>query len=282
MQASNDTIINDSNKLPFVLVEKSNQQDKGNVASAHQSSWDFEISTGNKKIALKLIVNNDKAVLSDLVPVAHQVCDMINRHAMENETESGNEISCQKGCANCCSYMVSLSSAEAFYMQKYIMSLPGERRKQIQHSFLRAARKIAANKVPPVLDETMDESECLKAISSWYQKMEIKCPFLSEKACSEYAARPLVCREHLVTSPMRYCLPSSPELTDVVELPISTAETLMHISNRLESTQDEAVVLPLAMVWCNTNAFRGEKTYKSSLLAEHFIEAISANIPAMA
>ena len=173
MQASNDTIISDSNEPPFVLVEKSNQQDKGNSTSTHQPSWDFEISTGNKKIALKLIVNNDKAALSDLVPVSQQICDMINRHATENESKKGNEISCQKGCANCCSYMVSLSSAEAFYMQKHIMKLPRGKRRHLQHSFLRAARKIAANKVPPYLDETMDESECLKSLANWYQKMEI-------------------------------------------------------------------------------------------------------------
>jgi hypothetical protein len=282
MQASNDISIKNSNELPFVIVENLNQQDKGNITGAHLSSWDFEISAGNKNIALTLIANDYQAALSDLVPVAHRICDMINQHAVENETECGNGISCKKGCGSCCSYMVSLSSAEAFHLQKHILSLPGEKRKPILHSFLRAARKIAANKVPPILDTTIDESECLKAISSWYQKMEIKCPFIKENACSEYVARPLVCREHLVTSPPKCCIPNSRQLTEVVELPISTAETLMHISNRLEGIPDEAVILPLTMVWCTANAVRGEKTYPSRLLAEHFIEAISAKTPAMA
>jgi len=282
MQASSNTKNSESMEMPFVLVENSTQLGASGNANAHKPSWNFAVGSPNKTISLTLLANNDEAFLSDLVPVAHQVCDTINRLAVDNETESGTEISCKKGCANCCSYLVSLSSAEAFYLQKHILSLPGEKRKSILHSFMRAARKIAANKIPPVNTQDMDESQRLESISNWYQKMKIKCPFIEDNTCSQYHARPLVCREHMVTSPPRACRPFSGMFTSTVELPISTAETLMEISNSTESTTDEAIILPLAMVWCNSNAKRGKKKYPTALLADQFINAISQNTPAIA
>ncbi|MCF7954161.1 MAG: YkgJ family cysteine cluster protein [Phycisphaerae bacterium] len=265
-----------------MLVENSTEQNAGTCDNAHRPSWNFDVSAGNKTISLTLLANHDEAYLSDLVPVTHQVCDTIIRLAADNETENGPEISCKKGCAQCCSYLVSLSSAEAFYLQKQILSLPGEKRKPILHSFLRAARKIAANKIPPVNTTGMDESQRLESISNWYQKLDIKCPFIVDNTCSQYNARPLVCREHMVTSPPRACRPFSGMFTSTVELPISTAETLMEISNNIESTTEEAILLPLAMVWCNSNAQRGEKKHPAALLAKQFIKAISQKTPAMA
>lgn len=270
------------NDSPFVLIENSIHQDESNSDYAHLPSWGFEVGLPGKTISLTLIATQDEAILSDMVPVAHKICDMINQLGVENITEKGEEISCQKGCASCCSYMVSISSAEAFYIQKYVLVLPAEKRKSIQHSFLKAARKVAANKVPPVIETDATDSECLKAISNWYQKMSVKCPFIKDNACLEYQARPLVCREHLVTSPPKACNPLSSLLANVVELPVSTAEALMHISNQAESTLDEAVILPLAMVWCDSNVKRGEKKYPATQLAQYLIEAISAHTPAMA
>lgn len=281
MQARSDIEQNSYGASPFELIENNSQPGGSNVDHAPSTSWNFEISAGNKTIALTLLANHDQASLSDLVPVVHQVCDIINGLTIENENENGKSISCQKGCASCCSYMVSLSSAEAFYLQKHILSLPGEKRRPILHSFLRAARKIAANKIPPIDETASGQSDCLEAISNWYQKLNIKCPFLKDNACSQYQARPLACREHLVTSNPKACLASSATLANIVELPISSAETLMHISNRVESTFEEAVILPLAMVWCNSNSHRGEQMYPSAVLAEHLINAVSTKIPVM-
>lgn len=281
MQANKNIEGNSLSDSPFVLVENTTQRDQNDRSCAQGLSWDFEIETPRKTLSLTLIANDDDAYLSDLVPVTHQLCDIINNLAIENESENGEEISCQKGCASCCSYMVSISSAEAFYLQKHILALPAEKRRSILHSFMRAARKIAAHKVPPVFESDASESECLKTISSWYQKMGIKCPFIKDNACSQYLARPLVCREHMVTSPARNCSPSLRMLTNIIQLPISTAETLMRISNKAESICDEAIVLPMALVWCNSNAERGEIKYQTTLLAELLIEAVSAKAPAM-
>ncbi|MBW8015471.1 MAG: hypothetical protein FVQ82_04730 [Planctomycetes bacterium] len=282
MSASSNTTNYNLKELPFELVENPTQQNGGDNDAAHPASWNFHVDSGNKTAHLTLIANNDEACLSDLIPVAHQLCDIINRLAGQNEIENGAEISCKKGCASCCSYMVSLSSAEAFFLQKHILSLPAEKRKPILHSFLLAARKIAANRMPLVNIPAKNESQSLKSISRWYQKMNIKCPFMKENTCSQYHARPLVCREHLVTSSPKACCPSSGMLSSTVELPISTAELLMELSNLLELTRDEAIILPLAMVWCNSNAQRGVQKYPTALLAEQFIKAISAKTPAMA
>ncbi len=281
MQARINTELNSSCDLPFVLVENSNHQDKGSDDYMQQNRWDFEIGTANKTVPLTLIVNQYLATLSDLVPVTHQLCDLINNIGIDDENENGEAISCQKGCANCCSYMVSISSAEAFYLQNHILSLPVKQRRQILHSFSRAARKIAANKFSGSIDNPISEEQSLKEISNWYQKLEIKCPFLEDNACSQYRARPLACREHLVTSSPKACLPSSAMLTNIVDLPVSSAETLMHISNRVEATLDEAVILPLAMIWCNSNSHRGEQKYPAAVLAEQLINAVSTKIPAM-
>jgi Fe-S-cluster containining protein len=281
MQARNNIEHGSLSDNSFVLIENTNQQDAGITDYAHRPIWNFEVGTSSKTTSMTLIANHNEATLSDLVPIAHQVCDKINQLAIESEIEKGGGIACKKGCASCCSYMVSVSSAEAFYLQKQILLMSGERRRSILHSFLKAARMIAANKVPPTCNPKASESETLKAISKWYQKLNIKCPFLEDNACSEYNSRPLACREHLVTSPPKACYPSSGMLASSLELPISTAETLMHISNSVESTIDEAVVLPLAMVWCNSNTERAEKKYSTTLLAEQLINEVSIKTPAL-
>ena len=280
MQASNEKTKNLS-ESPFVLIEKDSQHNQVEFPHAQSQSWDFQIESGSKSVEFTIVANTEHAALSDLVPIAHKVCNRINDLATQDQAKSGKHISCKKGCASCCSYMVPLSSAEAFYLQKHILSLPHEKRRPILHSFLLAARKIAANKRPPTDTTGMDEKESLRAISQWYQSMRIKCPFIENNACSHYQVRPLACREFMVTSQPKACSPFAEEPTEVVHLPVSTAEVLMHISNRLEKKVDEAVLLPLAMVWCNANAERGEKKYPVENLAREFINAISTT-PAMA
>ena len=282
MQASGNTNRNNEKDSPFMLFEDSAEHGTDDTAAAHRPSWNFWVSNAGKTVRLTLIANHDRVCLSDIVPAAHRVCDIITRLAAEQLAESGKEISCKKGCAHCCSYMVSLSSAEAFYLQKHIHSLDAGTRRPIMHSFLRGARTIAANKIPPVNTPDMDESQRLESISDWYQKMNIKCPFIVDNECSQYDARPLVCREHMVTSPPAGCRPFSGMFTKTVELPFSTAEVLMEISNHVESTLDEAILLPLTMAWCNANTQRAQKKYPAALLAEKFIETVNAKTTAMA
>lgn len=258
---------------PFRLVDLS---EKSSQLSEGEDTVTFKLKISGREIPFGITYEKSEAGLGAIMPLAHAVCDKVNEISAGESEHADQPVSCKKGCAACCRYMVSLSSAEAFFLHDYVLSLASEKRRRIVGMFMRAAKIISENRMPNVFSSYTAEYDQLRAMSDWYQGLELKCPFLEENTCSIYAVRPLVCREHLVTSIADACNPSSSKERRLLGLPFSTAETMMAFCGDIEGNSGEALLLALTMFWCGSNSARLEKIYPAAMLAEKFAKAISA------
>ncbi len=244
----------------------------------HRNAIDFDVELGNQSLSFTMSYADRYAKLSDLVPAARQLCNEIVDAAAQNETDQGQKIKCGKGCSNCCNYLVSLSSAEAFRINDEIFAMPVQKRHSFIHSMVNSTRHIINNTLPQELpgDEPSlaSEEDRMLNISAWYGNLSLSCPFLIDRSCSIYDIRPLVCREHMVTTNPSACNFTSPAMPRIVDLPISIANVLMYTSDQLEGTMQEAVILPLTTFWTEENRDRAKRTWPAETLARTFIEII--------
>ena len=250
--------------------------DPQNSNTNMDSVIDFTLNISGKAIPLGLGFKNCEGKLSQFVPLAHKISDIITDITLKSQNEKRCKISCRKGCSACCNYIIPLSSAEAVYLHDYTITLPDKTRKMIVRSFMLAAQKIASSQIPKLADKTIAQLDNLEGISQWYRQLQLQCPFLFANCCSIYNHRPLACREYFVTSPPKYCKPEASGNQATLILPFSIAEILMDVSNSIEDTSDEAIILPLTMFWYSMNKKRTEETFPTGQLAERFVQVLTA------
>ncbi|MCK4750086.1 MAG: YkgJ family cysteine cluster protein, partial [Bacteroidales bacterium] len=102
----------------------------------------------------------------------------LQRTASEN-----NPTECMKGCDWCCYQAVFAVTHELLYLREFIKTeLPGAIRVQFEES---ARRKADITLQIPVNE---------------LQKIKEPCPFLRERSCQVYEARPMACRIYLSSS----------------------------------------------------------------------------------
>lgn len=208
-----------------------------------------------------LLTHCEKARLSDLVPVARNIGDMVIRNVRRQLRLAGQTVPCRKGCAECCKYLVPVSTPEAVHITEDILALPTPIRKQILTSLVKAAKIVLAS---PSFSYSTD------GLSLWYSDLDIICPMLKEAACRLYPARPIACREHLVIGSS--CIKGQD--AKVADIPLSVVRALADVAAELEGTQPEAVILPLAPAWYESNSIRAMRTWPATMLAERFAAAL--------
>ena len=115
---------------------------------------------------------------------------------LEVHAEMGQVPSCTRGCDACCHQLVLSTVAEAGVMADALDSLESSARTLVAGRMdhwlevtepLRHALQQADNER---LDEVVD------TMATQYWRQRIPCPFLVERACILYDARPLACRQH--------------------------------------------------------------------------------------
>ena len=145
---------------------------------------------------------------------------------------------------------------------------------------LLATRRVLKYHIPKLATEGHPEeiqTPNLEIISDWFNSLHLPCPFLTANACNIYVNRPIACREHMATGNPSGCTTPN-KTTSVIEIPISMAEVLNEVSNRLEGTQSESVILPVVIVWCDENTARSEKTYSAKTLIETLSDCLKAAV----
>lgn len=213
------------------------------------------------------------------MPMARSLCTKVVNATAEISAERGQKITCSKGCTHCCSYLAPLPPAEAFRIRDEILTMPVSKRRHCLRSIMVRARYLLNHRQqlrqPKEPSGLTSQQERLQNISEWYSSLKLACPFLSEKLCSIYHSRPLTCREYLVSNPASECHFTSSVLPQIVPLPVSVAEILMMTSCRLEETEQEAVMLPLMILWTEENRDRSEQRWQGDVLVESFIASMN-------
>lgn len=136
--------------------------------------------------------------------------------------QASHLVSCEIGCNACCNRLIITTRMEAVAISEYL----------IKNELMNAALEKKIREHAAIMNDYLDtygDDEDMDIL--WFQE-NVACPFLNEKVCSIYSARPLICRLRHSTSDPVGC--SSPEssaetLDDVMEaLPLfeKTLETL--------------------------------------------------------
>lgn len=105
-------------------------------------------------------------------------------------------LSCQMGCHACCNRLVVSTRLEAMAVAEQIQKLDEPKRKPLLRKIQEHATQVSDFLENSAEEENHDEV--------WFEE-GIPCPFLEERLCSIYDARPLLCRLRHSVSPVEKC-----------------------------------------------------------------------------
>jgi Fe-S-cluster containining protein len=198
---------------------------------------------------------------------------------IKNIQNNGVQIPCNKGCSACCKgCLVPLSVPEAFRLKEEIDKGPAEKRNLVWKKCLTASHHLLSQKTTKQFINELSESDPdsplnLNHISNWYSSLKLACPFLHRDICTIYEQRPLACREHFIIGSAGGC-ENGRAFAEVLDMPIRVSNALGQLASELEETTIEAVILPLALFWCDENKKRAERTWPIEMIVKRFVEII--------
>ena len=234
----------------------------------------LEIASDTKPQHLYIRASVSPAKLSDIVPLARNVCDIIVQNKQKELQRLNITVPCRNRCSACCSYFVPVSVPEAFRIVEELNEMPEEKAKNILRLSLKAAEKMLADIPDNLILSDSAAVNSLEQFSRWYHKLNIICPFLSDHSCTEYGNRPLACREHLVTGSSESCKNPGSDSTSPVEMPVSIFHVISRLSVEFEGTGPEAIAFHLALPWVQTNLGRSKKTWPAVEMVRQFVEIV--------
>ena len=274
----------------FTITEGSDSGASGTYNSGKKVIG-LELDILGEKLNFHIGVGEERAKLTDIVPPARILCDRITEIVLRRISSDGSSIPCSKGCSACCDRcLVPLSVPEALRFKEEMIAEPSSQRESVWEVCLRAAQLILRQRPPDSLIEQSDalnpeQDADLSLISDWYTSLNLACPFLVNSVCGIYEQRPLACREHFIKGSSAACR-GQDEVAEVVEMPVRLPNVLGQLASELEGTGVEAVILPLALVWCQENPERAERSWPAEMMVKRFVEIVEAmakkNIPAVA
>lgn len=231
-----------------------------------------EIDIAGASVRLQISVEDKPARLSDIVPLARAISDKLCQAILNHPAGSGQTVQCQKGCSNCCSYLVPLSMPEVFRLREELSAMGEDFASCVLNTSLACKEKILDIHAFQKLH--INDHYEISEISRWYAELRLPCPFLSKGLCSIYRQRPLACREHMVTSPSSLCKSSALNFPETVEMPVSVLEALGQLAAEFEKSEVEAVILPLALAGLEDGPDRSQRTWPAIRLVERFVDIV--------
>ncbi|MBM3620401.1 MAG: YkgJ family cysteine cluster protein, partial [Alphaproteobacteria bacterium] len=160
-------------------------------------------------------------------------------------------ISCAAGCGACCRQPVPVSDVEAWWLIDLVEKMPEPRRAVIRARFAEAERKLDSTGLG-ILDVHGRSKNEYRQFAKAYFDLRLDCPFLEKERCSIHAARPLACREHLVTSPPQHCSTGSSGLVQGVRS-APMAGALLRLTSEDTPPRPRATLLALLLRWLALN-----------------------------
>lgn len=149
------------------------------------------------------------ATFPDILPAVRAVADALQDDARQAVAALGREVSCRQGCDACCRHLVVLGEAEAAALLRTLRALPGDVRLRVAERFQSGLARLESSGLLPRLlavhtRRPLDRPG-LAEMQAAYWDLALPCPFCEGGACAIYRERPLVCRQHAMTSPPAAC-----------------------------------------------------------------------------
>lgn len=210
--------------------------------------------------------------VKELIPMVQAFADQVVQGTVRSVEESGQKVSCKKGCGACCRQLVPISEVEARQIYDVVTELPEPRQSEIRRRFAAARSRLEDS---GLLQRLVDRGEFVEGdVQSFgmeYFRQGIPCPFLENESCSIHPDRPSVCREYLVTSPAENCATPSAKTVDQVKMPFKIWTALA----RFDKVHPKAkllrwVPLVLALEWSVDHPDESPPRLGPDLLHEFF------------
>ena len=209
----------------------------------------IDLAVFDETLAIVADVPDQRLRMSDIVPLAYQICDRIVAASLRHSEALGEPVSCRKGCKACCEPPVLISVPEAFRLITDIASLASDRKLRVNSALVAAQKRMAAPRVPANA-----------------------CPLLAGQVCSIYDFRPCVCRAFLPTYPPELC---DPHETRVMSVPDAVSLALRLWAAELEDDKSGLVLLSAMLGWCDENHARGQRTWPGPQMVRQLFDILS-------
>ncbi len=240
---------------------------------------ELELDISGKLLHIRIGAENKAAKLSDMVPLARLLSAKIISTIEEPLINSGDTITCHANCSHCCRYLIPLTIPEAMQLTEVVTTMAEWERRFVDESTLLTARCLLEltpkQSLEKITNAEIETGFKLKDISDWYSRMNLPCPFLLNNLCTIYEQRPIACREHLAISPASHCKVNSTNQPQLLQMPLSVLEALAQLTNEVEGTTPEAIILPFALVWCRENPEYLKHSWPASQLLRRFINILT-------
>ena len=210
------------------------------------------LTVGGKPLNLQMTVPAKHVKPHRMLPIFQQMTNAFVGMSVNAVEEKGKTISCKAGCGACCRQPVPVSELEIYHLAEIVEAMDEPRRSEVKKRFSDAVAhfeklnwfermKNCAEMTKTEMPETVME-EVDKAVMQYFYE-GVPCPFLENESCSIHEARPLSCREFLVTSPAENCSKPTIETVEKIDLFVKSSETMRFVGG----TQNFAKVgfLPL-------------------------------------
>jgi Fe-S-cluster containining protein len=241
-------------------------------ASPQTINVNVELAGPEWRLQTTMSVPAELIALKEMLPLFFSFADAVMSTAANGVEQTGEKISCKKGCGACCRQLVPISETEAHWIAELVDRLPIQKKIEIRDRFAEAHRRLSESALLDKLlhTESWGEGEGWSIAMSYF-RLGIPCPFLENEACSIHPDRPVKCREYLVTSPAEHCRAPTAQTIKPVELPFQMWTALARLENASPSKEKiRWVPLILALEWAGAHAHEPKPRPGHEVLREFF------------
>jgi Fe-S-cluster containining protein len=237
-----------------VLADETRAAPREPAASAEWVTATVDFTIGGQRLQAKIPTPTGPIRPRQLLPVLQTLTNLVVETATAEIEAKGHRISCAKGCGACCRQLVPITEMEAHHLRDLVEELAEPRRAEVRFRFAAARERLKeAGLLDVIRHPKRLAEEGIQPVGLNYFHLGIACPFLEEESCSIHAARPLACREYLVTSPAAHCARPTAESVRCVPLPVSVSLAAARIGQEERTRIVPHVPLVLALDWAEAN-----------------------------
>lgn len=249
--------------------------------SHHTLVEHFEISlhTPNGDVSTAVGVPTSFVPITAILPLMRSLGEEVQALELTQVRQTGQTVSCHKGCAACCRMLVPISAPEAFALAQTIERLEQPERDRLLAKLDLAQQQLARAGVLKQLSALAESSdpisdEAIEPVNRAYYALRMPCPFLENEACNIYEDRPAACRELAVTSPSNDCQDMTSRSIRPVPVAVRISTTLSLLWAELTGTTPRLIPLPLAVDWAKRHQAEQAGRWAGTELFEKAINTI--------
>ncbi|WP_342349605.1 YkgJ family cysteine cluster protein [uncultured Nitrospira sp.] len=247
-------------------------------SSTPHESYNLDIQTPAGDLTASVSVPTGFIPITDILPLMRSLGEQAHQLAIDNTTQTGATISCQKGCAACCRMMIPVAPPEAFALLSVVEALPSLQKERLLERFQAAQKTLREAGLEDGLQqlafsEDQGTDEELEPLNRAYYALRMPCPFLEDEMCSIYEQRPSACRELLVTSPAELCQDFIQNPVNLIPAPFRISTVLSTLWADCHQGPIRLIPLPFALDWAKSPKSQTTRTWAGPELLSRALDA---------